>query len=253
MSRKFVNSLLFLWASLVSAMTSLVAFYLILAKELNQGGTRLRDRARIFLAVKERVLTFYDILSPLYDSVNPYFYTRSMRNEILHLMDGDQCTIVLDAGCGTGYTTEGILNRPNTKKVIGVDVNSKQLERARKRFEKAGSRFSYSMCDVENLSFKDEVFDAVVSVGAVEYFSDPRKAVREMSRVSKFGGKIIVGGPVLDWFHRIFLNRIFYTPSTDELKRLFNQAGLKHVGAILTGVETYWGTEEYVVVVAGTK
>jgi ubiquinone/menaquinone biosynthesis C-methylase UbiE len=119
------------------------------------------------------------------------------------------------------------------------------------RFEKA--RTSLSRGDAENLPFSDEIFDAVVSVGAVEYFPDPDRALKEMTRVTKHGGKVIVGGQELDWFKKLSLHRVFYTPETQNFKKQFYQAGLQTVNTALTGVNTLFGTNEYVLVVNGTK
>mgnify|MGYP006268858961 CR=1 FL=1 len=93
----------------------------------------------------------------------------------------------------------------------------------------------------------------MVSVGAVEYFPNPEATVREMLRVSKQGGKIVVGGPEFRWFRRVYLDRVFYTPSAQELEAIFTKAELRNVKSILTGIDTFFNTSQYVVVVAGEK
>ena len=253
MPSKLANSLLFLWASLISALISTLAFISILANEKSGTGKSKRKKTTAFLADEQRALTFYNVFSALYDRVNPYLYTSQMRNQILELMNNNHRISILDAGCGTGYTTKGILERTDAEIVIGIDMNRKQLKKARAKLRAERKKLSLFRADVENLPFNDGVFDAVVSVGAVEYFPNPEAAFREMRRVVRSEGKIVIGGPVLDWFRRIYLDHVFYTPSKDELQTLFKQVGLRKVKSLLTGVDTFLGTKEYVVAIAGTK
>jgi SAM-dependent methyltransferase len=128
-----------------------------------------------------------------------------------------------------------------------------QLQKAAKnlRFEKA--RTSLSRGDVENLPFNDEAFDTVVSIGAVEYFPNLERALEEMARVVKDKGTVVVGGPEFEWFKKLSLHRVFYTPTAQDFKSMFCKAGLQNVTTTLTGVNTLFGTDKYVLVAAGTK
>jgi ubiquinone/menaquinone biosynthesis C-methylase UbiE len=76
---------------------------------------------RAFLADKKRALTYYNTLSSVYDVLNPHLYTFSMREEITKQLNGNEELRVLDVGCGTGYTTIGILQLHNLCEVVGVD------------------------------------------------------------------------------------------------------------------------------------
>ena len=152
------------------------------------------NRKSAFLVDKQRTLNFYRVFSIVYDILNPQLYTDKMRSEIAGKIGEGSCLRILDVGCGTGYTTEGILNRANVSEVVGVDMNPVQLGRAAKNLHMWKPKTSLSRGDVENLPFKDGSFDAVVSVGAIEYFPDPKKALKEMARVAKLNGTVVVGG-----------------------------------------------------------
>jgi protein-L-isoaspartate O-methyltransferase len=119
MADKFTNSLLFICAGLLLSIVSLVALPLA-AKEKVQKHRSTRN-PRAFLANKKRALAYYNVLSSAYDVLNPYFYTSSMRGEVAKLVDREEPLRVLDVGCGTGYTTAGILKLGNVCKVVGVD------------------------------------------------------------------------------------------------------------------------------------
>jgi len=231
---------------------SLLAFGFVWAKQrgATPDGTR---KAQGFLADKQRALNFYRIFSAAYDILNPYLYTGKMRDEIVSQIKIGAALRVLDVGCGTGYTTWGVLNRRDVCEVVCLDMNPVQLNRASKNLHSKKAKLSISRGDAENLPFVDESFDTVISVGAVEYFPDPEKVLKELARVANPNGKIIVGGPESAWFSRFALNRIFYTPSAEEVERIFRNAGLIQIKSALTGVNTFFGTGRYVVVAVGTK
>jgi ubiquinone/menaquinone biosynthesis C-methylase UbiE len=251
MAGKITDSLLFIFAGLLLGIVSLVALPLA-AKEKGQKRRPTRE-SRAFLADKKRALAYYNVLSAVYDVLNPYLYTSSMRGEVAKLVDREKPLRVLDVGCGTGYTTAGILRLGNVCEVVGVDQNHKQLQKAARKLSIEKMRLSLSRGDAEKLPFKDESFDAVVSVGAMEYFPDPKKALKEMSRVVKHQGRLVVAGPEFDWFKKLFLHRVFYTPATEEFKNMFRQVRLQNVKTMMTGVDTLFGTNKYVLVVTGTK
>jgi len=251
MAGKVTDSLRFLCAGLLLGIVSLVALPLA-AKEKVQKRRPTRE-ARAFLADKKRALVYYNVLSSAYDVLNPYLYTSSMRGEVAKLADGDNPLRVLDVGCGTGYTTEGILRLGSVCEVVGVDQNHGQLQKAARNLSMKKRRVSLFRGDVENLPFMDGSFDAVVSVGAVEYFPDPERALKEMARVVKPQGRVVVGGPEFNWFKKVLLHKVFYTPTQRDFEGMFYRAGLKKVKLMLTGVTTFFGTDKYVLIVAGAK
>ncbi len=93
---------------------------------------------------------------------------------------------MLDVGIGTGFFALEFLKRG--AEITGIDVSLNMLEIARRKgFE------NVSPGDAVDLSFPDETFDLVVSITALEFIKEPRRAVSEMFRVCKKGGRIIVG------------------------------------------------------------
>ena len=231
---------------------SLLAFGFVWAKQ--RGSTSDgAQKTRGFLVGKQRALNFYRIFSAVYDFVSPYLYTNTMRNEIVNQIKIGDDLRVLDVGCGTGYTTLGVLNRRDVSEVVGLDMNPLQLNKAVRNLHSKKARLSISRGDAENLPFIDDSFDAVISVGAMENFPDPDRVLRELNRVANPNGNIIVGGPESAWFSKFALNRIFYSPSVKEMERIFRNAGLVQVKSALTGVNTFFGTGRYVVFTVGTK
>jgi ubiquinone/menaquinone biosynthesis C-methylase UbiE len=95
---------------------------------------------------------------------------------------------ILDAGCGTGIFTRGILSCGS--KVVGLDVSLPMLLRARQKGE--GLPLRVTAGDMLNLPFPDDCFDKTASVTALEFIADGSKAVRELFRVTRKGGIVAV-------------------------------------------------------------
>jgi len=93
---------------------------------------------------------------------------------------------MLDVGIGTGFFALEFLKRG--AEITGIDVSLNMLDVARRKGFK-----NVSPGDAVDLDFPDETFDLVVSITALEFIKEPRKAVSEMARVCRKGGRVIVG------------------------------------------------------------
>ncbi|MGH7684040.1 MAG: class I SAM-dependent methyltransferase, partial [Vulcanimicrobiaceae bacterium] len=92
---------------------------------------------------------------------------------------------VLDVACGTGLASEPLLQRGMT--VTGVDVSEPMLEKARARIPQG----EFVRGEAESLPFDRGEFHAVVCAQAVHWM-DQEKAVAEMARVVRPGGRVAV-------------------------------------------------------------
>ena len=97
---------------------------------------------------------------------------------------------VLEIGCGLG--TDGVQFAKAGADYTGVDLTDAAIELARKRFELSGLRGELRVSDAENLDFADESFDLVYSHGVLHHTPDIARAVSEIHRVLKPGGRAIV-------------------------------------------------------------
>jgi ubiquinone/menaquinone biosynthesis C-methylase UbiE len=95
---------------------------------------------------------------------------------------------ILDAGCGTGVFTRDIISAGS--QVIGLDISFPMLRRAREK--SGGVRFHPIWGDISTLPFREESFDKVVSVTALEFIAEAKSAVAELFRVAKKGGVVVV-------------------------------------------------------------
>lgn len=96
---------------------------------------------------------------------------------------------VLDAGCGTGWSTYALYKKGYD--VIGVDLNVDSFE------PKTSEGLSYAAGSVLGIPFRNDRFDLVFSYQCIEHVPNPEKALQEMIRVCKPGGIVGVIGPNL--------------------------------------------------------
>ena len=145
---------------------------------------------------------------------------------------------ILEIGCNTGqYTT--LFNKLGYK-MVGVDLSEKAIELAKENNQLLNLNIEYFQADVEYLSlFKENSFDGVVSFSTLRYVSNLNKALKEINRVTKKGGKITLDFPnkYCPWFS--ILKKYFglgkhindHSFSINELSNLFQEAGFSEIEA----------------------
>lgn len=99
---------------------------------------------------------------------------------------------VLDIAAGAGEQSITTAKKVGASgEVLATDISSNILENAKKMAEQNGcSNIKTKVMDGENLSLEDETFDAVISRVGLIYFPDQQRALKEMLRVLKPGGKV---------------------------------------------------------------
>ena len=78
---------------------------------------------------------------------------------------------------------------------FGIDISEPTVIQARAAFDRKPNRFHGAVADIRELPFRNTSFDAIYSMGTIEHFDETERAVEEMARVLKPGGRAIVGVP----------------------------------------------------------
>ena len=119
---------------------------------------------------------------------------------------------ILEVGIGTGKNI-GYYNK--NAKVIGIDFSEKMLEKSREKLIKSGKKnITLKQMDAENLNFKDNSFDYVVTSCVFCSVPDPIRGLEEIRRVLKPTGKLIMIEHVLSKNPIIALIEHIHNPIT---------------------------------------
>jgi ubiquinone/menaquinone biosynthesis C-methylase UbiE len=122
-------------------------------------------------------------------------HNEKMNHFAVEQLDVQPTDKVLDIGFGGGVTIEEMLQKIDTGKIYGVDFSSVMVEQAKQKFkpEIESNKVSIEVGDVNQLSFVDNTFDKVCTVNTIYFWNDPLASLREIKRVLKNGGKLIIG------------------------------------------------------------
>lgn len=127
----------------------------------------------------------------------------------LNLKPGDT---VLDAGCGLGRHLCQLATMPRLK-IFGIDMSTGALAASYKSLDTMPCRqsddFLLSVADITKLPFPDASFDCVICSEVMEHIPDHENALRELDRILKPGGTLVVSVP------RFFAERICWLISWD--------------------------------------
>jgi ubiquinone/menaquinone biosynthesis C-methylase UbiE len=156
---------------------------------------------------RRRVAAIYDRLAPDYDrmegAVERTLMGRSMRAALGAELRGSVLEVAIGSGRNLPFYSEAVTS------VVGVDLSAGMLAEARRAGVEAGRPVTLARMDAEGLAFPAATFDTVVTSLSLCTVADPARALREMARVCKPDGRIVllehVRSPVppLAWLQRL--------------------------------------------------
>ena len=104
--------------------------------------------------------------------------------------------IALDVGAGPGSVTTSLAHAAGPEGLaLGIDISEPMLARAARAA--AGPQVGFLRADAQKLPFRDESFDAAISLAVLQLIPDPAAALGEIARVLKPGGRLAVMVPTL--------------------------------------------------------
>jgi ubiquinone/menaquinone biosynthesis C-methylase UbiE len=101
------------------------------------------------------------------------------------------CEAFLDAGCGDGRYLAA-LPSPRPSRIVGTDISERILATARAAAERAGVEAELVRGNLEALPLEDAAFDLVLCTQVLEHLLDPAAGVRELARVLRPGGRVVL-------------------------------------------------------------
>ncbi len=136
---------------------------------------------------------------------------------------------ILEVGCGVGLTTIELARRGYV--VDGIDSSEVMVERARRNASGSdvGDRVKVFRGDANSLPFADDTFTLVLAMGVIPWLESPDTAVREMARIVKPGGYVIMNSDNLLRLNYLIdpLRNPALAPLRSLLKRTLEKARLR--------------------------
>ncbi len=212
-----------------------------------------QDKARRVRSVFDSVAPKYDVMNDLM-SMGLHRAWKAYTVMVANVKEGQQ---VLDIAGGTGDLAMAFAPKVGTTgRVVHTDINEAMLREGRNRLIDAGVNLPTLVCDAEHLPFGDAHFDVVTVAFGLRNMTHKDNALREMNRVLKPGGKLLVlefskvAKPLeklYDWYsfkvlpkigklvanddasYQYLAESIRMHPSQEELKSLMKNTGFGHV------------------------
>ena len=133
---------------------------------------------------------FWDKVSFIYDFVETVYNSDVYNNTGKCVASYIESTdVVLECACGTGAISKHIA--PACKKLLATDYAEGMLRQSRKNLKRYRNVF-IKKADIMKLDFKDSFFDKAIAGNVIHLLPEPEKALKELERVVKKGGKIII-------------------------------------------------------------
>lgn len=122
--------------------------------------------------------------------------------------------IVLDIACGTGEFERLLLTEYSSQQIVVIDISEEMLAIAKLKCS-AYPQVSFQIASASRLPFDSNSFDVIVSANSFHYFNEPLAALKEMRRVLKPDGEVVI----LDWCRDYLICKIF-----DLVLKIFDPA-----------------------------
>ncbi len=170
-------------------------------------------------------------------------YLRASQSKVISLLNIQSNVRFLDIGCGTGWAVGQVAKLVNGKGLFyGVDLSEKMIEKAKSNFSDQDN-FHFLQANSESIPLDDNFFDIIICTNSFHHYLHPEKALKEMSRLLKAGGKLCILDPLADariikfWdvIAKLLEPEHVKIYSTKEFQQLYEQAELKY-----SSIKTDW-------------
>ncbi|MDF2614136.1 MAG: Methyltransferase [Clostridia bacterium] len=171
---------------------------------------------------------YFEEVAPEWDNMRQTFFSEGVREKAFTLAKIQPETLVADIGAGTGFITEGLL--AHGAKVIAIDQSAAMLDELSKKLNHHPN-VDCLLGDSDHLPVSDNIVDYVFANMYLHHVESPLKAIQEMARILKPGGKLIITD--LDEHSFGFLKEEHQDRwmgfERDKIRQWFDLSGLKDI------------------------
>jgi ubiquinone/menaquinone biosynthesis C-methylase UbiE len=177
---------------------------------------------------------YFEEVAPQWDRLRESFFTRNVRDKAISVADVQPGRIAADIGCGTGFITEGLIQRG--VRVIAIDRSQAMLSEMNRKF----SDIDLIDCrsgEARSLPVQNDTVDYAFANMYLHHVENPLQAIKEMVRILKPGGKIVITD--LDEHNYEFLrqghNDLWMGFKREDIRCWLYAAGLRDVALDCVG------------------
>jgi ubiquinone/menaquinone biosynthesis C-methylase UbiE len=170
--------------------------------------------------------------------------------EIIRLGHIRRESVVLEVGCGTGRFAIALWELTNSR-IVGLDVSPGMLNTAKTK--PSAANIEWIEAHAETIPYAGKAFDCVFMVFAMHHFQDKRRALEEICRVLKPGGRLVIATASHGMLQKEIVFRIFPEllriessrfPPIPKLRKLLGAVGFVNPVAHRVTGEPAWLTKE---------
>lgn len=198
-----------------------------------------------------------------FDNVSGLYKEKSLvqqkaASKLLDLLKVGSCDDVIDIACGPGHITN-LLSKITRGKVTGIDISEGMIKQAKMLYPYT----EFRLVAAENMDYND-VFDIAFCNSALQWFSDPDKAIKAIFNSLKESGKLGLACPATSnwspWFDRIiskvaehkeiksifshWKNPWFHLPAKNDYKLFFEKHGFTTIFIDIEHEQTDYSIDE---------
>ncbi|HRW11495.1 MAG TPA: methyltransferase domain-containing protein [Syntrophomonas sp.] len=185
---------------------------------------------------KEKSRRYFDKSAFNYELTWDGQYCQQMYAQVLEKISEQPFESLLDVGCGSGVMLAILGKEQPHMKACGIDLSEQMIKQAQ---IKLGTNADLRVGDADNLPWNDDIFDLAVCNAAFHHYPNPIQSLKEMYRVLKPGGRLVIADPWWPKKLRQAINYYLQSPfntkgdvriySPEEMEQMLDASGFKHI------------------------
>ncbi|WP_455541996.1 class I SAM-dependent methyltransferase [Intestinibacter sp.] len=164
--------------------------------------------------MKQTTVKYFNNTAEDYDNSHDGKFVNCMYQEIIHRVRNLKGEKILDLGCGNGNIIS-MLKKEREASYYGLDISENMIKEAKK---KCGEDVNFTVGDAESLPYSDNQFDIIICNASFHHYTKPEVSVKEIGRVLKKAGTLVLGDPTIPWPIRPLFNKMLPYSNSGDFK-----------------------------------